>query len=38
MNKFFATAIFMLSQNCFGSGFEQDLVAAAIDRTQHDVA
>jgi uncharacterized protein YijF (DUF1287 family) len=37
MSKFLVVTIFLLSQSCFGSGFEQDLVAAAIDRTQHDV-
>jgi uncharacterized protein YijF (DUF1287 family) len=37
MNKFLVATFLLLSQNCFGGGFEQDLVTAAIDRTQHDV-
>ena len=37
MNRFLVIAFFLLSQNCFGNGFEEDLVAAAIDRTKHDV-
>lgn len=37
MNRFLITVILLLSQNCFASGFAQDIVAAAIDRTKLDV-
>ncbi len=37
MNKLLVTTILLLSQNCFGGSFEQDLITAAIDRTKQDV-
>ncbi|MBX2857430.1 MAG: DUF1287 domain-containing protein [Cellvibrionaceae bacterium] len=37
MNRFLVTTIFLLSQNCFGSGFEPEIVAAAIYRTTQEV-
>ena len=37
MNRLLVSMIFLLSQNCFGGGFENDLVSAAIDRTKNDV-
>ena len=37
MNRLLVSMIFLLSQNCFGGGFEHDLVTAAIDRTKNDV-
>lgn len=37
MTRIFFAATFLLSHSCLGSGFEQDFVAAAIDRTLHDV-
>lgn len=37
MNRFLVITIILLSQNCFGGGFEDDLVTAAIDRTKQDV-
>jgi len=38
MNRFLVIIFLLLSQNCFGGSFEQDIVAAAIDRTKQDVA
>jgi uncharacterized protein YijF (DUF1287 family) len=37
INRFLITVLFLLSQNCFGSSFEQEFVSAAIDRTTKDV-
>lgn len=37
MNKFLLTILCLFSLNCFSGSFEQDIVAAAIDRTKHDV-
>ena len=37
MNRFFLTAIYLVSINCFGGTFEKDIVAAAIDRTNQDI-
>lgn len=38
MTRLIVAAILLLSQSCLGSSFETDFVAAAIDRTNHDVA
>ncbi|WP_409525738.1 DUF1287 domain-containing protein [Nitrincola sp. MINF-07-Sa-05] len=37
MSRFITIAIVLIAQNCFGANFEQDLVAAAIDRTKHNI-
>lgn len=37
MNGYLGIAIFLLSQSCFGNGFAEDIVAAAIERTKRDV-
>src|SRR5690606_19288447 len=37
MIKFFIIAIFFAAHQSFGASFAQDLVAAAIERTNHDV-
>ena len=37
MNKFIFIIIFLLSQNSFSNNFEQEIVAAAINRTNQDI-
>jgi len=37
MTKFLIIAILLIAHHSFGASFEQDLVAAAIDRTRHEV-
>ncbi|MCL6416244.1 DUF1287 domain-containing protein [Aestuariirhabdus sp. Z084] len=37
MHRFIVTTAFLIANNCLGSTFEQDLVAAAIDRTKHTI-
>lgn len=37
MKRFLITTLFLISLNCFGGSFEQDLVSAAINRTAEDV-
>jgi uncharacterized protein YijF (DUF1287 family) len=38
MKRFLLIAIIFFSQTCLGSGFENEIVAAAIERTKQDVA
>lgn len=37
MNRLLLMVVFLISQTCFGSVLERDLVSAAIERTKHNV-